>query len=143
MVHNLVELLAPPPGFLLVTPVRLPTLVTLRAPLEMILRNLLSNAIKHHHQPQTGQVQVTVQEQGEWLEFQISDNGPGIAPEYHERIFGMFQTLRPRDEVEGSGVGLALVQKILESHGGQIQLDSVVGQGTTFRFTWQGVMERS
>lgn len=136
LVHNLIELLAPPTGFTLALPAPLPTLVTLRVPLEMILRNLLSNAIKHHHQPQTGQVQVTVQDQGKWLEFQISDNGPGIAPEYHERIFGMFQTLQPRDQVEGSGIGLALVKKTVESYGGQIWVESTIHDGTTFRFTW-------
>lgn len=141
LVDNLFELLAPPPGFT-VAAVALPTLVTLRTPLEMVMLNLLSNAIKHHHQPEIGHVQVAARQVGEWIEFCISDNGPGIAPEYHERIFGMFQTLKPRDQVEGSGIGLALVKKTLESYGGRIWLESAGRQGTTFYFTWpKGVQD--
>lgn len=70
------------------------------------------------------------------MTFSITDNGPGIDPMYHERIFQIFQTLRPRDEVEGSGIGLAVVKKTIESYGGAIQVESTVGQGTTFHFTW-------
>lgn len=136
LVHNLIDLLAPPAGFIIAIPVRLPMLLTMRAPLETVLRNLLSNTIKHHHQPAGGYVEVTAQHQGAWVEFAIRDNGPGIDLAFHERIFGMFQTLQPRDQVEGSGIGLALVKKILESYGGQIRVESTQGTGTTFRFTW-------
>lgn len=136
LIHSMSDLLAPPPGFTVVLPEPLPTLHTMRAPLEAVLRNLLSNAIKHHHQPAQGQVTITTRTVGEWLEFVISDNGPGIDPIFHERIFGMFQTLQPRDQVEGSGVGLALVKKTVESYGGQIHIESTIGQGSIFRFTW-------
>lgn len=136
LVHNMVDLLAPPPGFTIMMPAPLPTLVTMRAPLETVLRNLLSNAIKHHHQPASGYVEVTARTLDAWIEFTIQDNGPGIDPIFHERIFDMFQTLQPRDRVEGSGVGLALVKKTLESYGGQIRVDSIRGSGTTFHFTW-------
>jgi signal transduction histidine kinase len=70
------------------------------------------------------------------FEFSVSDNGPGIDPRYHAKIFVIFQTLAPRDKVEGTGVGLALVKKIVESEGGEIIVDSRLGEGATFRFTW-------
>jgi signal transduction histidine kinase len=73
---------------------------------------------------------------GDWVEFTVLDNGPGIAPEHHERIFQIFQSLKSRDKVEGSGMGLAVVKKTIESHGGRIEVDSALGQGATFRFTW-------
>lgn len=136
LLHNIVDLLAPPLGFTIAIPVPLPTLLTARAPLETVLRNLLSNTIKHHHQPTQGYVVVTAEDWGAWVEFTISDNGPGIDAAFHERIFGMFQTLRPRDQVEGSGIGLALVKKTVESYGGQIRVASPTGAGATFRFTW-------
>ena len=70
------------------------------------------------------------------VEFEVSDDGPGIAPQYHARIFEMFQTLQPRDQTEGSGMGLAIVKKLVESYGGTIAVESAGGQGSTFRFTW-------
>lgn len=130
------ELLAQPDGFTITVATTLPTLVTHRAPLATVLHNLLSNAIKHHHQPALGQVHVTARRLDNWVEFSVADNGPGIAPEFHQRIFEMFQTLQSRDIVEGSGIGLALVKKIIESYGGHITVDSALGQGATFRFTW-------
>lgn len=86
--------------------------------------------------PQPGWVQVSVLEKGDFYEFSVADNGPGIAPRYHEKVFGIFQTLEARDKVENAGLGLALAKKIVESKGGTIRLESQVGQGSTFRFTW-------
>ncbi len=136
LMRDIIELLAPPPGFAIKVPTALPTLVTLRIPLETVLRNLLSNAIKHHHQPHNAHIHVDARKVGNAIEFSIRDDGPGIDPKFHERIFGMFQTLQPRDQVEGSGIGLALVKKTVESYGGQITVESVMGQGTTFRVRW-------
>ncbi len=70
------------------------------------------------------------------MEFSVADDGPGIAPGFHERIFELFQTLKPRDQVEGSGMGLAIVKKTVESMGGSISVDSAAGAGAVFRFTW-------
>lgn len=127
---------APPPGFSLRTEGAGLTLRTLRAPLSQVLRNLIANAIKHHGGP-TGRVAVRVFEAREgWAGFEVSDDGPGIAPEHHARIFQLFQTLRPRDEVEGSGMGLAIVKRVVESHGGTVWVRSEPGQGATFAFTW-------
>lgn len=134
LVHETVALLAPPLGFTIHTD-GLPTLQTERVPLETVLRNLISNAIQHHHQPQQGQVHVTAVEQEAAIVFTVADNGPGIDGQHHERIFGLFQTLGA-PQGEGSGMGLAIVKKLVESRGGRIAVESAVGQGTRFHFTW-------
>ena len=138
LVAQIVEMLNPPPGFSVTAVGKLPTFSTRRVPLELVLRNLIQNAIKHHDRAD-GHVNVSVREEAEWVEFAVQDDGPGIAPAFHERIFHIFQTLQPRDEVEGSGMGLAVVKKVVESIGGAISVDSLEGQGATFRFTWPKV----
>lgn len=140
LISDIVALLAPPPGFTVLTLGTFPALVTPKAPLEIVLRNLIGNAIKHHHQPACGKVQISSQERGEFVEFCVRDNGPGIDPQYHERIFGVFQTLQPRDHVEGSGMGLALVKKTVEYRGGAVWVESTGGDGTAFYFTWPSVL---
>ena len=114
----------------------LPTLYTERVPLATVFRNLIENAYKHHDRPSCGWVRISAEEQANAVVFAVSDNGPGIDAAYHERIFVMYQTLRPRDEVEGSGIGLPVVKKIVESRGGAVRLESAVGAGTTFFITW-------
>jgi signal transduction histidine kinase len=106
-----------------------------RIPLKMVLERLLSNAIKHHHL-QKGIIQVSARDLGSRVEVSVKDDGPGIEPRHQERIFQVFQTLKSKDEVEGNGVGLALVKKILNRFGGSIALDSVPGKGSEFRITW-------
>lgn len=107
-----------------------------RAPLETVLRNLISNALKHHDREE-GLVRVyaRVDVESDDAIVTVSDDGPGIEPAYIERIFRIFQTLRPRDEVESSGVGLAIVKKAVEHHGGRISVVSE-GRGAEFEFTW-------
>lgn len=136
LIQDTIELLAPPAGFQVTIKTALPTIRTQRAPLELVFRNLIGNAIKHHHQPTQGEVQISAQTQDTVVEFWVSDNGPGIDPQYHERIFGLFQTLQPRDLVEGSGMGLAIVKKTIESRGSIIQVKSSPGLGAIFYFTW-------
>ncbi len=135
LLDDIVRLVTPPQGFAVSAQTPLPVLITQKVPLETVLRNLVNNAIKHHDRS-NGQVWVAVQELGEFLEFSVSDDGPGIAPEFHDRIFQIFQTLKPRDQIEGSGMGLAMVKKIVESRNGRIIVTSAPGQGATFRFTW-------
>jgi len=114
----------------------MPILETVKVSLQMVLVNLVGNAIKHHDRS-AGRVTISVREvDEEFFEFAVADDGPGIPPEFHERVFQMFQTLRPRDEVEGTGMGLALVRKIAETYGGTVTVESGEGRGTTFRFTW-------
>ena len=134
LVREVLALLCPPETFTVeVRP--LPTLTTHRAPLEQVFRNLIGNAIKHHDR-RDGRVEVSSRDAGAFVELTIRDDGPGIPPEFHAQVFLMFQTLKPRDQVEGSGMGLALVKKIVENQRGQITLESAIGQGATFRFSW-------
>ena len=102
-----------------------------KMPLRLILLNLVSNAIKHHDKD-IGLVEISVDEQPEHYLISVKDDGPGINAEYHKKIFKMFQTLQPRDRVEGSGMGLAIVKKHIELFGGTIAVDSKEGEGSCF-----------
>ena len=81
-------------------------------------------------------MKVSVLDQGQYYEFAVSDDGPGIAPEYYDKVFQIFQTLEARDQKESTGIGLAIVKKIIETEGSTITLESLLGVGSTFRFTW-------
>jgi light-regulated signal transduction histidine kinase (bacteriophytochrome) len=132
---DVVELVAPPPGFSVAMKGDNLTFDTVATPLRQVLTNLISNAIKHHDRA-TGTIEFSVRDLGNQLEFAISDDGPGIEPQFFEKIFGMFQTLRRRDEVEGSGIGLALVRRIVALYGGTVAVSCPESRGTTFTFTW-------
>ncbi|MEZ4728117.1 MAG: PAS domain-containing protein [Caldilineaceae bacterium] len=142
LIQDIVELLTLPLGFRVLVQTGMPTIFTARAPLELVFRNLIGNALKHHHQPAAGEVRISAEEQGDFIRFCVHDNGPGIEPRYHERIFEIFQTLQPRDEVEGSGMGLAIVKKTVEVRGGGITVQSTVGNGARFCFTWPQAVTR-
>ena len=107
----------------------------LRTPLELVLRNLINNAIKHHDKPR-GTISIAISAKPNSLEFSVADDGPGIPPQHYERAFAMFQTLQPRDKVEGSGMGLAIVRKVIESFGGSIELSANHPRGALFRFSF-------
>ncbi|NEO29436.1 MAG: PAS domain S-box protein [Symploca sp. SIO3C6] len=135
LLADVIDSLAPPPEFAVKVMPGMPKLVTERLPLEQVFTNLISNGIKHNHR-QSGQIVISVTDKTEFYEFSVADDGPGIAPEFHEKIFVIFQTLEARDKIENTGVGLAIVKKIIEDKGGTISLESQPGQGATFRFTW-------
>ena len=135
LVQNIIELLTPPSSFIITMDPTMPILHTAATPLETVLRNLINNAFKHHDRPE-GHIHIAASEHADAVEFAIIDDGPGIEPEFHTRIFELFQTLKPRDQVEGSGMGLAIVQKTIINCGGTIWVESGPGRGTTFRFTW-------
>ncbi len=103
--------------------------------LQQVFANLISNAIKYHDRPD-GSVEVSVRDNNDFYEFTVADDGPGIASEYHDKVFQIFQTLQAKDSRESTGVGLTLVKKIVAEQGGTISLESMEGQGASFRFTW-------
>ena len=103
-----------------------------------LFQNLVSNSLKYRSE-QVPRVHIGVERQGQWWRFAVQDNGIGIDPAYAERIFLVFQRLHTRDEYPGTGIGLALCQKIVERHGGQLTVESQVGQGATFFFTLPAV----
>lgn len=135
LLQAVVELTDPPEGFRVRLAPGLSAITLPRMPLQCVLLNLMSNAIKHHDRAD-GCVTVSAAETAEAHVFTVADDGPGIDPDYHERIFEMFTTLRPRDQVEGSGMGLAMVHKTLAMVGGRITLDSAPGRGSRFIVTW-------
>jgi two-component system, NtrC family, sensor kinase len=136
LVHEVVATLAPSPGFVVTYDGHLPVLRTHRTSLHIVLENLIDNALKHHDRA-SGRITVSARLNGGMTEFRVSDDGPGIPPQFHDRIFVIFQTLAGRDEVESSGIGLAIVKKMVEGHGGQVRLESAPpARGATFVFTW-------
>ncbi|HWG92213.1 MAG TPA: PAS domain S-box protein [Candidatus Thermoplasmatota archaeon] len=136
LVREIVDLLAPPPGFRLEMPESMPQLRTERLRLQQVFQNLIGNAIKHHPSRNDAVVTLGVEDLGDKYRFSVKDNGRGIPPRFHDRIFAIFQTLEARDKVEGTGIGLAIVKKVVENKGGRVEIDSDEGRGSTFSFTW-------
>jgi PAS domain S-box-containing protein len=133
LVEGLVELVDKPSTFIVKTS---PKQVYLpRMPLERILINLISNAIKHHDK-NSGVIEITCRESDTHYLISVIDDGPGILEKFHEKAFLMFQTLQPRDEVEGSGMGLSMVKKIIEHYNGRIAVKNNRTSGCTFTLTW-------
>ncbi|HEY9629748.1 MAG TPA: ATP-binding protein [Coleofasciculaceae cyanobacterium] len=135
MLADVLDSLDPPQSFTIKIQPDMPVFNTKRILLRQVFANLISNAIKHHDRPD-GTIAVTYEDQGDFYEFAVSDDGEGIAPEFHERIFAIFQTLEARDSRESTGIGLSIVKKIVETEGGKIRVESQEGKGSTFYFTW-------
>ncbi|WP_254244082.1 ATP-binding protein [Hymenobacter sp. BRD128] len=137
LLREITDTVGLPEGMQLELPFFLPTLPTNRTQLQQVFTNLISNAIKYHDHPGTGTIRIGCEDLNDtFYRFSVQDDGPGIAPEYHERIFIIFQTLVERDALESTGVGLAIVKKIVERQGGRIWVESAEGHGATFFFTW-------
>ena len=110
----------------------MPTITTKRLRLQQVFQNLISNAIKHHD-GRTGNIpDITCEDAGPMYAFAVADDGPGIAPQYHQKIFVIFQTLAARDKVEGTGIGLSLVKKIVDGNGGRIWVELPRAPGRLF-----------
>lgn len=114
----------------------LPNLYTERIKLEQVFANLISNAVKYTPQ-EDGLIQISCHTFGSVHEFSVKDNGIGIAVEYHDKIFEIFQTLREQNEQESTGVGLAIVKKIIDDQQESIVVKSKLGEGAEFIFTWR------
>lgn len=118
-----------------------PTLETPRAPFELVIRNLVDNAIKHHDRPQSGHIRITARPlapASTHLEIDVSDDGPGIEPEWHEAIFEAFRRVDDVQHPDSSGLGLALIRKAARSLGGEVTVHSEApkARGTTFTVRW-------
>ena len=118
LVKETIAQVAPPENIEVIVENELPIVMCEKGHLVQIFNNLIDNAIKYMDKPQ-GQIKIgCVEENGSW-KFSVFDNGPGIEDKYHEKIFRMFQTLTPRDELESTGIGLAVVKKIVNYMGGK------------------------
>jgi PAS domain S-box-containing protein len=135
VVAGVIEIVGLTQQFEVVVQPDLPTVRGHRAPLEQVFLNLIANAIKHHDRD-SGRIEIGCRRRDGEVELWVEDDGPGIPKRFQERVFGMFQTLRPRDDVEGSGMGLAIIRKIVETYGGRIWIESPGDRGSRFVFTW-------
>jgi PAS domain S-box-containing protein len=134
LVPEVAELAGIREPFRIVVPAQMPVISTDKLLLAQVMTNLILNAVQHHDNPE-GKVLVTGNVlNDEWVEFMVSDDGPGIPAEMQERIFQLFYTQDGKGQ--GSGIGLAIVKKIVEDQGGVIKIKSALGKGTEFRFTW-------
>jgi len=136
LVRDVVELLSLPPGVSVTVEGTLPTILAPRSPLHQIWMNLVSNALKHGTRDHSGHIRLGVHGDGDDQHYYVADDGPGIEPQYHDRIFALFQTLEARDKVENTGIGLAIVKKLIEQQGGRIWVTSALGDGAIFHFTY-------
>lgn len=137
LLNELVGDLSLPSGFTVEYESRLPVILSPKVPLRHIFRNLISNAVKHHDHSE-GKIVIEAAEDpsGKGYAFRVTDDGPGIPEKYRKRIFELFQTLKPRDEIEGSGMGLAIAKRLVENYNGEIYVVGGNGRGSTFEFTW-------
>ncbi len=135
LILNIFDLQSPPEGVSITCTNTLPEIKTHIVPLEIIFRNLISNAIKHRDNDKL-MITVSAQELPDHYRFSVEDNGPGIPKKHHKQIFELFKTLKPRDEVEGSGMGLSIIKKLLDYQKCMIKVTSDGESGTCFTFTW-------
>jgi len=135
LVLETVEFLSPPKSFVVSLQNELPVIYADKLKMQQIFSNLISNAVKYHH-TKNGTIKIGCRNEENYYHFSVTDDGPGIDPQYHQKVFDIFQTLQARDKVESTGIGLAIVKKIINEVGGDIWIDSEVGRGTSFIFSW-------
>jgi PAS domain S-box-containing protein len=133
MIPEIIDLLAPPPHFLISIETNFPVLMFEKTRIKQVFQNLISNAIKYNDKAE-GKISIGCQKkESAWL-FYVRDNGPGIESKHFETIFKMFQTINPKDDFESTGIGLTIIKRIIEMYNGKIWLESNIGEGTTFYF---------
>ena len=113
----------------------MPAVLADAAQLAQVFANLVGNALKYRREGVPPEVWISAERRDRMVEFAVRDNGIGIEEDYFDRIFVIFQRLHTREEYEGTGIGLAIVRKIVERHGGRVRVESVPGEGSTFFFT--------
>lgn len=135
LVNETIEFIGKPDNVSVNVANDLPVLLTDKIRMSQVFSNLIENAIRYNDKEEK-LIDVYSEEKPEGWTFTVKDNGPGIEKNYHERIFVIFQTLNRRDDVESTGVGLAIVKKIIEDQGGKIWVESELGKGCEFKFFW-------
>lgn len=135
LIQEIMDILNHDEQFTIIVHESMPQLSTAKLLLSQVFSNLIANSMKHHH-CKTGTIEIGVLDRGSFYEFYVADDGPGIEPVYFEKIFRIFQTLKSKDEAETTGIGLTIVKKIVESQNGKIEVESELGKGAKFSFTW-------
>jgi len=135
LIDEIIDSLSPPKGFTTKINGNMPVFFVDRLQLGQVFSNLISNSLKHHG-GKKGKIQINSENHTDFYKFSVCDDGKGIASEYHDKVFMMFQVLESSDLESNTGIGLTLVKKIVEEHGGTIRLESSAGEGACFHFTW-------
>ena len=136
-VEEIVLMIEPPSGMVVTYEGDVPPFPATRVHLQQVLQNLIDNAIKHHDRD-VGIITVSATDDDGFVAFEVRDDGPGIAPEFHDKVRQIFQTLKPRDQHEASGIGLATVKKVVEAHDGTLTVNSpLTDRGCAVCFTWR------
>ncbi|MBL0340976.1 MAG: PAS domain S-box protein [Bacteroidetes bacterium] len=135
LVKETIEFLGQPKNCSFIVKNELPELLCDKVKLQQVFMNLIGNAIKFNSQ-ENKFVTISSQQTKDHYQFSIYDNGPGIDSRFHDKIFLIFQTISSRDDFESTGVGLAIVKKIIEEQNGKIWVESIPGNGATFHFSW-------
>ena len=135
LIINAIDLISPPSNIKFDIDDNLPKMYTEKIKLHEVFQNLIGNSIKYMDK-ENGFVKVGFHDYPDRFEFFVQDNGCGIKAEHFNIVFRIFQTLVSKDKNESTGIGLTIVQKIVERQGGLVTLESEYGKGTTFRFTW-------
>ncbi|MFV8466131.1 PAS domain S-box protein [Flavobacterium sp. LB1P62] len=134
MLHQIIDSVVPLEGFEVFMVDTIPVIETERILLQQVFSNLISNSVKYNDKS-IGKIECLYEILPDFHQFTIKDNGPGIAEEYHKKVFEVFQTIEARDKKESTGIGLSIVKKIIEEKGGVIYIESANDNGTSFIFT--------
>lgn len=134
MLNRIIDSIVPIEGFEISIADNMPIIETEKILLQQVFSNLISNSVKYNDKP-IGKIECLYESLPDFHQFTIKDNGPGIAKEYHKKVFEVFQTIEARDKKESTGIGLSIVKKIIEEKGGSISIESENDNGTSFVFT--------
>ncbi|MFX0061958.1 MAG: PAS domain S-box protein [Candidatus Hermodarchaeota archaeon] len=133
LIIQVIEMISPPPNIIVKVENELPSILCEETRIRQVFQNLIDNAIKFMNKPR-GEIRIGSEEEEDHWKFYVADNGSGIEEKYFKKIFQLFQTLAPRDEFESTGIGLAVVKKIIETYNGQIWVESKLNEGSIFFF---------
>jgi len=134
LVSEVIDMIALPDNITITVENSLPVVECEETRIMQVFQNLLSNAVKYMDKPK-GEISIDCVEEPDFWEFSVADNGPGIEEKHFEKIFQIFQTISPQEGSESSGVGLAIVKKIVELYDGRVWVESKINRGSTFFFT--------